>query len=82
MYINKMSQETYICLDFYQADRSQSFLRSSSWVIILKFGSNKFSISFLDWLLNFSLTGPIPLIRVILVGGAGRKTYSGIFVVI
>ena len=59
-----------------------NFLRCSSWVIILKFGSNKFSISFLDWLLNFSLTLPIPLIRGILGGGAGRETYSRIFVVV
>lgn len=39
-----------------ERNSSQSFQKGCSWDIILKFTSVKFSISFLNWLINFSLT--------------------------
>ena len=49
-----LSQKTYLTSN--AQNSSQSFLRCSCWIIILKFAWIKFSISFLDQLISFSLT--------------------------
>lgn len=54
---SSLSQKSYITVPWFSKGRksSQSFLRCSSWVIILKFGLKKM-FHFLDGLINFLLT--------------------------